>query len=75
MQYKNGKVSGKRRAFGIDPADGPIALHNVFYHVKADGTEAVSVFANWVGSDSYSHAFDFDLKIVDEQQKAAADDD
>jgi len=75
-QYANGAATNKRRAFGVDTTNGPskAGVHNVFYQVKANGTETVSMFANGVGSDSYSHVFEFEVKLADEAQKATSDD-
>jgi len=75
-QYTNGQASSKRRAFGVDTTNGPskAGVHNVYYQVKANGTETVSMFANGVGSDSYSHVFEFEVKLVDEQSQATSDD-
>merc|ERR1711924_353287 len=76
QQYANGQATGKQRAFGIDTTHGPsrAGVHNVFYQVKANGTETVSMFANGVGSDSFSHVFEFEVKLVDEQSGATGDD-
>lgn len=74
--YANGSPTKTRRAFGVDTTNGPsnAGVHNVFYQVKANGTETVSMFANGVGSDSYSHVFEFEVNLADEQQKATTDD-
>jgi len=75
-QYANGAATQNRRAFGVDTTNGPskAGVHNVFYQVKANGTETVSMFANGVGSDSYSHVFEFEVNLADEAQKATSDD-
>lgn len=75
-QYASGKATSTRRAFGVDTKNGPSSsgVHNVYYQVKANGTETVSMFANGVGSDSYSHVFEFEVKLADEEKPASTDD-
>merc|ERR1719414_1965390 len=52
---------GAATADRISSTDG---VHNVWYQRYSSGRETVTMFANGVEADDYSHVFEFDLNFV-----------